>query len=352
MGGYDATDELAAVVRDASAARRPLRITGGDTKSFLGRPVRAQTLSTTRHRGVVNYDPAELVMTARAGTPLVEIERALEQAGQRLPFDPPRFGEAATLGGTIAAGLAGPARAAFGPVRDYVLGCRVLTGDGRVLRFGGEVMKNVAGYDVSRLMAGSLGILGVLLEVSVKVLPAPAATHTLTYEVELPRAIDCVREWSATSRSPVATCWFAGRLHARFEGAPQTLDDIARRLGGETMYEAGAFWSSIREQTLAFFRNAPRLWRLQLPAVSAPVESVPSLVEWHGAQRWVADAGGLDWRSVAADAGGHATLFRGARPEEEVFAPLSDAQFRLHISLKQRFDPTGILNPGRMYAKL
>jgi glycolate oxidase FAD binding subunit len=152
-------------------------------------------------------------------------------------------------------------------------------------------------------MAGSLGILGVLLDVSVKVLPAPAATRTLTHEVELPRAIDCVREWSATSRSPVATCWFAGRLHARFEGAPQTLDDITRRLGGETMYEAGAFWSSIREQTLAFFRNAPRLWRLQLPAVSAPVESVPSLVEWHGAQRWVADAGGLDWRSVAADAG-------------------------------------------------
>jgi len=352
MPGHDASDELAAIVRDASARRRPLRIVGADTKAFFGRAVRADALSTAAHRGIVNHDPAELVLTARAGTPLVEIERALEQAGQRLPFDPPHFGESATLGGTIAAGFAGPARAAFGPVRDYVLGCRVLTGDARVLRFGGEVMKNVAGYDVSRLMVGSLGILSVLLEVSLKVLPAPAATRTLTHEVDLPRAIDCVREWCATSRAPVASCWFAGRLHARFEGAPQTLDHIARRLGGETMFEAGAFWNSIREQTHAFFRNAPRLWRLQVPAVSEPVERVPALVEWHGAQRWYAETGEVDWWSVAADAGGHATLFRGARAGEEVFAPLSEVQLRLHVALKQRFDPAGILNPGRMYATL
>jgi glycolate oxidase FAD binding subunit len=350
--GYDATDELTESVRQAHAARRPLCIRGGDTKSFLGRAACGDVLPTGRHRGIVNYDPAELVLTARSGTPLSEVERTLEAAGQRLPFEPPHFGTGATFGGMIAAGLAGPARVSVGPVRDYVLGCRVLTGDGRVLRFGGEVMKNVAGYDVARLMVGSLGILGVLLDVSVKVLPRAAAERTLTFECGQEDALDRLREWCLSTRAPAASCWTSGRLHVRFEGTSQTLDDLTRRLGGDTMYESAGFWTSVREQTHAFFRNGGRLWRLQVPTHSPLDERVPALVEWHGAQRWYADRADIDWRAVAADSGGHATLFRGARADDDVFATLSPGILRLHRSLKQTFDPGGILNPGRMYRDL
>jgi glycolate oxidase FAD binding subunit len=352
MPDRDATAELVDLVRAAHSARRSLRIVGGNTKAFYGRATGGDVLATTPHRGIVNYDPAELVLTARAGTPLAEIETTLAARGQHLPFDPPHFGPQATFGGTIAAGIAGPARGSTGAVRDYVLGCRVLTGDGRVLRFGGEVMKNVAGYDVSRLMAGSLGILGVLLDISVKVLPRPPALRTLTFACDEYDALERLREWCTGARAPLASCWTGGRLHACFAGSPRTLDEIQRRIGGEPTYESAAFWNSVREQTHAFFRAAPRLWRLQVSAASPTAGRWPGLIEWHGAQRWYAEAEDVDWRRVAADSGGHATLFRGARPDEEVFAALPDALMRLHRSLKQVFDPAGILNAQRMYAGL
>jgi glycolate oxidase FAD binding subunit len=350
MGSHDATAELIDRVREATARRTPLRIVGGDTKRFLGREVAGEALRTSGHTGIVSYDPAELVITARAGTPLCEVEAALAAAGQRLPFEPPSFGEATTVGGTIACGLAGPARAAFGPPSDYVLGVRVLTGDGRVLRFGGEVMKNVAGYDVARTMAGAFGTLGVLLDISLKVLPCPPATRTLSLTRDQPEALDELARLTGTAIPLTASCWTGGLLALRFEGTERTLDEVQRRLGGARVDDCTGFWRSMREHAHPHFASHLPLWRLHVPAAARtlPLAAEP-LIEWNGLQRWYA----LDSSAVfdvAAAAGGHATLFRGARPGDNIFARPAEPLLRVHASLKKIFDPAGILNPGRMYA--
>lgn len=349
----DCSLELGDRVRAAHAARTPLRIVGGDTKRFYGRTVDAQPLAVSSHAGIVSYDPAELVITARAGTPLAEIEALLAASNQALPFEPPAFGAAATIGGVVAAGLAGPARAAAGPVRDFVLGTRLLAGDGRILRFGGEVMKNVAGYDVSRLLAGSLGILGVILEVSLKVLPQPPARRTLAFDMNASAAL---QEMTALARSnlPVsASAWADGRLHVRIDGAVSTLDAVTQRLGGQLLADGDAFWRATREQDASACAGCASLWRLTVPA-GAPLGDLPGLraIEWHGAQRWYAGVTDADARRAATAAGGFATWFRGAPAGSEVFAPLAAPVMRLHRELKQVFDPCGILNPGRMYAGL
>ncbi len=269
------------------------------------------------------------------------------------PFDPPRYAVGATIGGAVAAGLAGPSRPRTGAVRDHVLGVRLLTGDGRHLRFGGEVMKNVAGFDVSRLMAGSLGILGVLLELSLRVLPMPLATITLVQEADAASALEQLETWSGTSLPMTASGWLRGCLYARFEGAAETVDQVRRQLGGEPHTDAAAFWASLRDQTHEFFASPARLWRLQLPTGGRlPVAADTTLIEWHGGQWWCRDDGATDLRAVAAAAGGSATLFRGATRNEEVFAPLAPTVLELHRRLKRAFDPAGILNPGRMYAGL
>jgi glycolate oxidase FAD binding subunit len=357
VGDRDLTQELVDRVRQATTARTPLRIVGGDTKRFYGRPVGGEPLEVAGHCGVLHYDPAELVVTARGGTHLADLVALLQTHGQRLPFEPPAFGEAATIGGTVAAGLAGPARLARGPVRDYLLGVRLLTGDGRVLRFGGEVMKNVAGYDVSRLVAGSLGVLGVILDVSLKVLPVAVGTRTLRSTVTAREAID--RLLAATQRgAPVtASHWHGGQLHVRLEGSARALEDVASQVGGEALDAelAEAWWSDVREQRLGHFRQPGPLWRLHVPA-NAPVAAFERhasfAFEWNGAQRWVC---GLDAKAagtLARECGGHATCFRGAAPGHEVFAPLPPALLDLHRRVKQVFDPAGILNPGRLYAAL
>ena len=349
----DVTTALVEQVREATARGTPLRIVGGGTKQFYGRTVQGAALATREHRGILRHDPAELVITARGGTPLAAIEAQLAEHGQRLPFEPPHFGPDATLGGAVAAGLAGPARAWSGPLRDYVLGVRVLSGDGRVLRFGGEVMKNVAGYDVARLMAGSLGILGVLLDVSLKVLPRPPAERTLAFELDEGAAL---AQLAATARSALplsAGSWVDGRAYLRFEGSEATLDDVQRRVGGERVPEPQGFWASLREQTHPYFVDGRPSWRCTVPPVAPrlPLEGTP-LIEWNGLQRWYRcppDAGAFD---AAAAVGGHATLFRHAAGAADVFAPLPAPLLRLHRALKREFDPAGILNPGRMYADL
>jgi glycolate oxidase FAD binding subunit len=350
---HDCTAELVARVQAASAARTPLRIAGGDTKRFLGREVIAGTLEVGAHRGILRHDPAELVLTARAGTPLAEVEACLAAHGQRLPFEPPHFGERATLGGTVACGLAGPARAWSGPLRDYVLGVRLLTGDGRVLRFGGEVMKNVAGYDVSRLMAGAFGVLGVLLDVALKVLPAPRAERTLAQDLDEETALARLAEHGRSALPLTAGAWTDGRLYLRFEGSAATLDEIERRVGGETCADAPAFWTSLREQTHAFFAGDAPLWRCSLPPLTPPLGAgTAPLVEWNGQQRWYRGAPGASMFATAAAAGGHATLFRHGPPGAEAFAALAPPLLRLHRGLKRVFDPAGILNPGRLYPEL
>ena len=349
----DLGSAIADRLRDATAQDTPLRLAGGDTKRFYGRAVPGETLDLRDHAGVVNYDPAELVLTARCGTRLADIETLLAGHGQRLGFDPPRHGVGATIGGATAAGLAGPSRQRHGAVRDHLQGVRMLTGDGRALRFGGEVLKNVAGYDVSRLMAGSLGILGVLLELSLRVLPQPAAELTLVFETGAASARDRLGSWSGTSLPLAASTWVAGCLYARFEGTDTTLAAVRRQQGGEVLADATSFWSKVRDHTHPFFAAGARLWRLHVPGdARLPLLEDAALLEWQGVQRWYHDCEGRDFRAIAAEACGSATLFRGAMGEEEVFAPLPAPVLRLHRSLKQVFDPAGILNRGRMYCGL
>ncbi len=360
--GEDIRDELAARVRAACATQTPLRIVGGDTKRGYGRDVAAAEFAVGGHRGVLRYDPAELILTARCGTRLDEVEALLARHGQRLPFEPPSFGPAATVGGMVAAGLAGPARVARGPVRDYVLGTTLLTGDGRILRFGGEVMKNVAGYDVSRLLAGSLGVLGVVLDVSLKVLPVPAGTRTLRRRIDAAAAVALLADMTQRGLPLSASFWHAGEVTVRLEGSAAALAAVTPAVGGEPLTPAVArdFWHDVREQRHPFFTTAGSLWRLTLPATAAAqvVRDVPqSAFEWHGAQVWLADAGPAAVAALTRACGGDATLFR--RPVDgatagvaEVFPPLPPALLDLHRAVKRVFDPAGILNPGRMYADL
>ncbi len=338
-------------VRAASADKTALRIRGGGTKDWYGQRLEGAILDTRGHTGIVDYEPTELVITARCGTPLVEIEAVLNERNQMLAFEPPHYGPGATLGGTIAAGLAGPRRASIGGVRDFVLGAKLLDGKGDVLNFGGQVMKNVAGYDVSRLLAGSLGTLGLLLEVSVKVLPRPFAETTLRLEIGELEAIRKLNEWGGQPLPVSASCWHNGQLCLRLSGAQAAVDAALRLIGGEIVPNCARFWTSIREQQHPFFGGDGALWRLSLPSTAAPLAlGGTQLIEWGGAQRWLRtdlDAASIR-RSVAA-AGGHATLFRGGDKSCGVFQPLQPAVARIHERLKASFDPAHIFNPGRMY---
>jgi glycolate oxidase FAD binding subunit len=356
----DQTDMLVERVRDATTRRTPLRIVGGDTRGWYGRPVAAVALDLGGHAGIINYDPGELVLTVRAGTRLEDVDALLHAHGQCLPFEPPRFGASSTVGGTVAAGLAGPARVARGPLRDYVLGARLLAGDGRVLRFGGEVMKNVAGYDVARVLAGSLGVLGVLLDVSLKVLPVrPSLTLRMTCGAA--DALDKLARAALSGVPITASCWHRGTLYARLEGSALALREFVASLDGEIVAAslADAFWRNVRDQRHDFFSGATTLWRVNVPALT-PVAQLAGadamLFEWHGAQRWYADIEPGIAHAAARAGNGFATRFRTRLPQEEaapeVFAPLSPPLLQLHRSLKQVFDPAGICNPGRMYAGL
>ena len=341
-------------LKDATAAKRPLRIRGGGTKDFYGNQARGELLDTRGHAGIVDYEPTELVLTARCGTLLSELNEVLFRQGQFLPFEPPGFGPGATLGGCVAAGLSGPRRASAGAVRDFVLGATILDGRGQRLAFGGRVMKNVAGYDVSRLLAGSLGTLGLILEVSLKVLPRPAAELTLTLEIPQAKALENMNRWAGLPLPVSATAWRDGVLAVRLSGAPSALSAAAEKLGGERVAPDAAerYWSGIREQQDPFFALDAPLWRLSLPS-RAPQIDLPGeqLIEWGGALRWLksaADAATL--RAAAAAAGGHATLFRATDKAAGAFAPLPPVLLRLHRGLKAAFDPAGILNPGRLSA--
>ncbi len=347
----DLTEALRERVAAAAGDATPLAITGGGTKDFLGRIAQAEPLDVSGHRGIVTYEPTELVLSARGGTPLSEVEAALEADGQMLAFEPPSFGAEATIGGTIAAGLSGPARPYAGAARDFVLGTRVLNGRGEALRFGGEVMKNVAGYDVSRLMTGACGTLGVLLEVSLKVLPRPAVSRTLAFDVTAEEAIGRCNAWATKPLPVTGACHDGERLRVRLAGTGGGVTAAAAALGGEAV-EGDGFWTALREHTLAFFTRAGApLWRVSVPPGAAMTEPDGDLlVDWGGALRWLrTGAPAAEVRTAAERAGGHATLFRGGDRTGEVFHPLAPAVRGIHERLKAAFDPAGILNPGRMY---
>ncbi len=349
----DQSEVLQGQVAAAIAGRTPLVIQGGGSKAFYGHPSSGELLDLSGHRGIFNYEPTELVLTARAGTPLAEIEQTLAAEGQMLPFEPPHFGPGATLGGTIACNLAGPRRPYGGAARDLVLGSRILNGKGEQLHFGGEVMKNVAGYDVSRLMAGAMGTLGVLLEVSLKVLPRPAEELTLVREMQAAQALDLLQHLGRESLPLSATCHHAGQLYLRLCGSADAVDEARAVVGGEPLDNAASFWHKLREQQLDFFTAPGPLWRLSL-AAAAPAAGLPGawLYEWGGALRWYkGPASAAEVRALAEAHGGHATLFRGEL-ETSVFHPLPEPMLRLHRQLKQALDPHGLFNPGRLYPEL
>ncbi|CAG8863702.1 hypothetical protein PS627_00640 [Pseudomonas fluorescens] len=343
----DASASLLEQVQDALAGGRALRIQGSDSKAGLGRAVNGETLDTRAHCGIVSYDPTELVVTARAGTPLRELEQALDAQGQCLPCEAPHLGPGATVGGMVAAGLSGPRRPWAGSVRDFVLGTRLITGHGKHLRFGGEVMKNVAGYDLSRLMAGSFGCLGVITEVSLKVLPKPRAVANLRLAVDASEALRRLAEWGQQPLPLSAACHDGQALHLRLEGGEGSVAAARERLGCEAV-EPG-FWEALREQRLAFFDDPRPLWRLSLPHATPPLDLPGTqLIDWGGAQRWLkSDAQAEPIRAIASRAGGHATCLDGG---DSPFHPLPGLLLRYHRQLKAQLDPQGIFNPGRMYA--
>jgi glycolate oxidase FAD binding subunit len=352
-GDRDQTDALRQQVVQAHEGRTPLVIRGGGSKGFYGRPTDGIPLDTGGHRGVISYEPTELVLTARAGTPLAQIEALLAAQGQMLAFEPPHWGEGATLGGTVACNLSGPRRPFAGSARDYVLGCRVLNGRGEPLHFGGEVMKNVAGYDAARLMAGALGTLGVLLDVSLKVLPAPEQELTLVQACPPDQALETMNRLAGRPLPLSAAAWAEGGLHLRFSGAASAFASIREHVPGDVLTDAATFWTDLRERRLPFFADARALWRIALPpAAPQPALAGDWLIDWGGAQRWLAgDAPADQVRAAAAALGGHATLFHADASAVD-FHPLADGLWALHRRLKQAFDPAGILNPGRMYAGL
>ena len=376
-------------VRAAGADKTTLNITGGSTKAFYGEAPRGEPLDLRPLAGISSYEPSELVVTVRAGTPLAELEAALAEKGQCLPFEPPRFAGVAnadgrggmieqtaprggmneqtaprggTVGGMVAAGLAGPARAAVGGVRDYLLGATLLNGRAELLSFGGQVMKNVAGYDVSRLLAGSMGLLGVICEVSLKVLPVPVATATLRFELGEAAALQQLNRWGGQPLPVNASAWWDGTLVLRLSGAAAAVQSAMHKLGGEVVDPALAavFWAGLRDQTDEFFVGAEQavaggatLWRLSVASTAPPLALTgEQMVEWGGAQRWVVTtASAATLREAAASAGGHATAFRGAKASGAL-APLSAPLARIHRELKTAFDPDRIFNPGRLYPGL
>ena len=342
---------LAEQIIDAAQQGRTLNIVAGGSKAFFGREPVGERLDLSGHRGIVNYEPTELVITARAGTPLSDIEATLAERGQMLPFEPPHFSPNATLGGCIAAGLSGPRRPYAGSVRDYVLGARMINGRGEILRFGGEVMKNVAGYDVSRLLAGSLGILGPILEVSLKVLPIPVSSMTLVYEYDTNTALDKIIHWSREPLPISAGSWIDGRLYVRLCGAEAAVRSAQASMGGEPLSDAAVFWGSLKEHSHTYFATDEPLNRICVPVTSRAVLTI-GIWEWGGAQRWVhGRLSDSDCARIAQD-GGHLNLFRAGDRSGDVFEPLAPPLMELHQRIKASFDPHGLFNPGRLYAAL
>lgn len=356
--------EIRERIRAARAERRSLRLVGGGTKDFYGGPPAGEPLALGAHRGIVSYEPTELVVTARCGTPLLEVQAALAERGQMLAFEPPAFGDGATIGGVVAAGLSGPRRAAAGALRDFVLGATLLDANGESLRFGGQVMKNVAGYDIARLLAGSLGVLGVIEEVSLKVLPVPPAERTLRMAMSQAQALEQLNRWGGQPWPISASSFDAGTLRLRLSGARAAVDAAVRRFADEQGArevdgdEALAYWSALREHALPFFAGEGALWRLSVPSTAAAL-SLPGrqLLEWGGALRWLKlDAGAAvdaqALRAQVAAAGGAASRFRGGDPAQPAFEPPSAPILAVHQRLKAQFDPDGIFNPGRLFAGL
>ena len=343
--------ELAKRVAQAVANGTALQIVGGDSKSFYGNPVEAEPLEVSMHTGVIDYDPAELVITLRAGCRLDQVEALLAENNQMLGFEPLHLGSDATIGGAIASGLAGPRRAYAGGVRDFLLGVKLLSGRGEILNFGGRVIKNVAGFDVSRLMAGAQGTLGVILEASLRVIPCFETELTLEFEHDSAAThIHWINQLGSRPLPLSASCWYQGRSYIRLSGSQQGVESAAEKLDGAQQEDV---WKQLREQKHDFFKGSEKILRLSVPPTSEDLfSSEPQLIEWCGAQRWLSgDFDLAEIRQKVESIDGTVCAYRGVDPEAQLFHPLNDSILALHRSLKSSFDPAGIFNPGRLYSE-
>lgn len=342
---------LQQAVRHAVDTKTPVNITGGNSKAFLGRESDGVPLSTCAHQGIVNYHPSELIITARAGTLLSAMEQTLAEHGQMLAFEPPYFADTATLGGTIACGLSGPRRPFTGSARDFVLGCKLINGKAEIVSFGGEVIKNVAGYDVARLMAGAMGTLGVLLEVSLKVLPLPVLELTSCFELKSSDAI-CKMAALASQSLPVSGLSYDGRiLYVRLSGSEKAVEAAADKIGGDAAIADRSFWRQLNEQHLDFFQEDMNLWRIVVPPATAQLDLAGTwFYDWGGGLRWLqSDEPAQRIFAAAEKAQGHADLFKGKDRGGDVFQPLTGRLQQLNRNIKRAFDPADIFNPYRLY---
>jgi len=339
---------------EAFQQQQAVQIIGGNTKFFYGRTPSGKPLNVSEHSGITNYEPTELVITARGGTKLSEIESLLAENNQMLAFEPPYFGKTATLGGTIACNLSGPRRPYAGAARDYVLGITLLNGKGEILHFGGEVMKNVAGYDVSRLMAGAMGTMGILLEISLKVLPCSDDECTLIKELDEASALKSIAHYSRKALPISASLYDGNKLYIRLCGTSQSVAKAKQKIGGDTLPAKDNFWQIISEHRHAFFNSDMPLWRLSVAPNTRPLRlDGKSLLDWGGAQRWLLSEEPIEKiQHVVEKEGGHAVLFRNGDHDGEVFQVLPEKMLHIHRELKRAFDPESILNPGRMYKVL
>ena len=352
----DIAQQLQAKVEQAYKDKTPLVINGGGSKSFYGNPCDGKILAVGEHKGIVEYEPKELVVTVRAGTSLKELQQTLADGGQMLPFEPPGFGDTATIGGTIACGFSGPRRPFAGSARDFVLGCKVLTGKGEVIEFGGKVIKNVAGYDVSRLMTGALGTLGVLLEVSLKVSPLPEQEVTLAMSAHAGESIDIMNARAGQPLPLTAASYDGEAVIMRLSGTEAGIKAARKKIAGDELQYGAQYWQQLNEQEHFFFGDDFPLWRLSLAPATLHL-GIPGdwLFDWAGALRWLkTDLPPRDVRDAVAAEGGHATLFRNREYWEQqqpfsVFHPLPPTLMAIHRKLKQAFDPEKILNRHRFY---
>ncbi len=351
MSQSDQQQLIQQTVQTALKNRTALKIVAGDSKSFYGRQAQGEILDLSGHQGIINYHPSELVITARTGTRLADIQQTLSEQGQMLAFEPPSFAVSATLGGTIACGFSGCRRAFAGSARDFVLGCKMIDGQGEVLSFGGEVMKNVAGYDVSRLMVGAMGTLGVLLEISLKVLPMPQQEITCCFHRSKPDAMNKMLKLASQSLPLSAMSYDGERLTVRLSGSEGAVQAAFKKTGGEHLLNGKQYWRDLKEQQLDFFQSDKPLWRISVsPAIPELPVAGDCYVDWGGALRWLkTNEPAEKIFACAARANGHATLFRAADRHGHVFQPLTGKLQQLHRNLKRAFDPQGIFNPYRMY---
>jgi glycolate oxidase FAD binding subunit len=341
-------------VLDAKSRRAPLQLRGAGTKHFYGESLEGDLLDLTAYRGIVAYEPSELVISVRCGTRLAEVETGLAEHGQFLAFEPPRLTGDPTLGGVIAAGLSGPRRMQVGAARDFVLGANLLSSQGELLHFGGRVMKNVAGFDVSRLLCGSLGIFGIMTELSIKVLPKPRVEETLRLEMQQHEAIEAFNRWAGEPLPISGAAWYEGAAWIRLSGAGSAVQSARTAIGGDRVFLniADRWWDALRDYTHPLYCDCP-VWRVSVPpttpALQAPVQP---LLDWGGALRWYSgDLQGTDFRALASAAGGTAMRWCGEGAGSR-FHPLSAAVTQIHKRLKQSFDPDGIFNRGRLLADL